>query len=62
MPLISKIKTPEQHHSRCSGVFIGDLTYFTQGFHVYVAYFTYWCFIVDVKQVNPGWKGFQTSK
>ena len=41
MPLISKIKTPEQHHSRCSGVFIGDLTYFTQGFHVYVTYFTY---------------------
>ena len=28
MPLISKIKTPEQHHSRCSGVFIGDFMYF----------------------------------
>ena len=32
MPLMSKIKTPEQHHSRCSGAFIGDLTYFTQVF------------------------------
>ena len=34
MPLMSKTKTPEQHHSRCSGAFIGDSTYFTHSLYI----------------------------
>ena len=41
MPLKSKIKTLEQHHSRYSDAFIVGLTYFTRGFHVCFTYFTY---------------------
>ena len=55
MPLKSKIKTLEQHHSCYSDAFIVGLTYFTRGFHVCFTYFTYWCFILDSKQVNAGW-------
>ena len=62
MPLKSKIKTPEQDHSRCFGDFIVDLTYLTHGFHVFFTYLIYWFFIVDSKQVNAGWSSFQNSK
>ena len=34
MPLMSKIKTAEQHHSRRSGAFIDDLTYFTHSLYI----------------------------
>ena len=41
MSFNSKIKTPEQYHSRCSDVFVADLTNFTHGFYAYFTYFTH---------------------
>ena len=41
MPLKLKIKTRQQHHSHCSGVFIVDLTYFTHVFRMHVSHISH---------------------
>ena len=55
MPLKSKINSPEQNNSHCSGAFIVDLAYFTHGFNIHISHISH----INTSLNEGGWQGFQ---